>query len=120
EIDPDYGPAYVGLGSTLVLQFQITDDPARLRDAEATFRKAIAVCTRSRQMIDRQAGALPAPGKLEESLRRGVREGPSFALADGKLGEVLMAQGRYREALAAFGQCHELGSKLPRWTYPSA
>jgi hypothetical protein len=33
---------------------------------------------------------------------------------------MLREQGRFREALAALRRGHELGSKDPKWAYPSA
>jgi serine/threonine-protein kinase len=52
--------------------------------------------------------------------RVALRLQPEFAQAHCNLGEVLGQQGRFGESLDAYRRGHELGSKRPGWSYPSA
>jgi serine/threonine-protein kinase len=52
--------------------------------------------------------------------RKAIRIQPESAEAHCNLGQVLRDQGRYTEALAVLRRGHELGSKQPRWPFPSA
>jgi serine/threonine-protein kinase len=66
---------------------------------------------------------LQAQGKLAEAeaaYRKAIELKPEYAEAHCDLGQVLLRQGRFAEALAARKRGHELGSKKPGWRYPSA
>ena len=52
--------------------------------------------------------------------RKAIRLRPDFSEAHYCLGQVLVQQGRFAEALSALKRGHELGSKQPNWRYPSA
>lgn len=64
-----------------------------------------------------------AQGQGEEALRHyeeALRLNPDLAPAHCNLGLLLERQGRYEEALAHLEQGHQLGSRQPGWTAPSA
>ncbi len=52
--------------------------------------------------------------------REAIRLKPDYAEAHCNLGKVLGDQGRFAEALASLRRGHEIGSKRPGWSYPSA
>jgi serine/threonine-protein kinase len=54
------------------------------------------------------------------AFREAIRLQPRYAEAHCNLGQALMKQGRFAEALATLRHGHELGSKNPAWPYPSA
>jgi serine/threonine-protein kinase len=67
--------------------------------------------------------ALGAKGRTDEAVaafREAIRLKKDFALAHCNLGHALRQQGNFREALEELRRGHELGSKDPRWRYPSA
>src|SRR5262249_39604652 len=108
EIDPNNREAHLGLGTALYNQ-------SRPTEAEAPLRKAIDLYAKWFQALDQRAVSAAA---FEKSLIRNAALDTGLAKAHGKLGEVLADLGWYEESLAAFRQCHELGSKLPNWKYP--
>jgi serine/threonine-protein kinase len=52
--------------------------------------------------------------------REAIRIKEDFAEAHCNLGQVLHDQGHFAEALVALKRGHELGSRQPKWPYPSA
>src|SRR5262249_14300942 len=66
--------------------------------------------------------ALGTKGQLDEAIaayREAIRLKKDDALAHSNLGHALHRKGQFREALAEVRRGHELGSKNPRWKYPS-
>jgi tetratricopeptide (TPR) repeat protein len=62
-------------------------------------------------------------GDLDGAIRAyqaAIQIKPQYAEAHCNLGETLLRQGRFTDALAAYRRGHELGSKDPHWPYPSA
>ena len=55
-----------------------------------------------------------------DSIRQALARQPDYAEAHCDLGHTLQQQCEFREALEAYRRGHELGSKNPRWPYPSA
>src|SRR5439155_24808782 len=52
--------------------------------------------------------------------REAIRLKEDWPEAHCNLGDALMQQGQFRQAVPEFRLGHELGSKNPRWLYPSA
>jgi serine/threonine-protein kinase len=66
---------------------------------------------------------LAEKGRLEEAIAElevAVKVNPEFAAANISLGVALVKKGRFAEALGYLRRGHELGSKDPSWTFPSA
>src|SRR5262249_52748805 len=62
-------------------------------------------------------------GDLDRAIaayRQAIHLKKDDAQAHGNLGLTLQSQGQFAEALAALQLGHQLGSKKPRWRYPSA
>jgi tetratricopeptide (TPR) repeat protein len=57
--------------------------------------------------------------RAEQLLLRCTEVRPEFAEARCNLAWVYVDVGRFDEALATFGSCHQLGRNSPRWVYPS-
>jgi tetratricopeptide (TPR) repeat protein len=58
--------------------------------------------------------------EAEAAYRKAIAINPQFAEAYCNLGELLEREGRFVEALKLRKRGHELGSKKPGWSYPSA
>jgi serine/threonine-protein kinase len=58
--------------------------------------------------------------EAEKEYREALRTAPDWDDAHYNLGLLLRDQGRFREALEELRRGHELGSRDPRWPYPSA
>src|SRR5439155_15020384 len=62
-------------------------------------------------------------GKLNDAIayfRKALQINKDYAEAHCNLGHALRQQGEFRQALEELRRGHELGSKNPRWPYPSA
>jgi tetratricopeptide (TPR) repeat protein len=67
--------------------------------------------------------ALERQGKLAEAeaaYREALRLKPDYPTARSNLGHALRRQGEFRKALVELRRGHELGSRDPKWSYPSA
>jgi serine/threonine-protein kinase len=67
--------------------------------------------------------ALQFQGRRDDAIaeyREAIRLRPDYAEAHCNLGLLLEQLGRYDESLRDLRQGHEMGSKQPRWPYPSA
>jgi tetratricopeptide (TPR) repeat protein len=67
--------------------------------------------------------ALKARGRLEEAIsayQEAIRINKDYAEAHCNLGQVLLRQGRFRQGAEELRRGHELGSRNPRWPYPSS
>jgi serine/threonine-protein kinase len=60
------------------------------------------------------------PAGAVQPYREAIRLDPEYAEAHCNLGIELRKQGHYAEAVEELRRGHELGSKRPDWTYPSA
>jgi tetratricopeptide (TPR) repeat protein len=66
---------------------------------------------------------LAAKQRWDEAIdwnRKALELDPNYAEAHCNLGNALQNKGRFAEALQCFRRGHELGSKRPGWSYPSA
>ncbi|MFO0798580.1 MAG: tetratricopeptide repeat protein [Gemmataceae bacterium] len=147
---PDLADAHVDLGYALQLQGNLPEAEAcyrealrlqpeshvahnnlarlshlqgKLPEAIAGFREAI----RHRPDYPDAHMNLGSMFKEQNQLPDAVREyqetirlKPDFAEAHCNLGHVLILQGKFSESAEAFRRGHELGSKRPGWTLPSA
>src|SRR5262249_30096661 len=67
--------------------------------------------------------ALHRKGRLDEAIaayRDAIHLKKDYPEAHCNLGHILRQQGEFRKALESLRRGHELGSKDPRWPYPSA
>src|SRR5262249_33947029 len=86
------------------------EEAVRLLPTSAVFHDRLGVALQARGDLDRAAAAF----------REAIKLDPLFAEAHCDLGHVLQAQGEFTRSLAAFRKGHELGSKSPDWSRPSA
>jgi tetratricopeptide (TPR) repeat protein len=118
ELDPKLEGAFTRLARVLV-------DIGRLDEAIAAYRKALEIDSpaRSGEALLGLGSALALQGKHAEAVamfRQAIRLRPDWAEAHCNLGLVLQRMGKFAEAALALKRGHELGSKQPRWPYPSA
>jgi serine/threonine-protein kinase len=150
RLQPDFAGAHQNLGNALKVQGQLEEALAEYRaairhqpgDALAHRNLAVALAAQGhRQEAIAELGAairlnprdeaahynlgtaLWHEGHLEEAIeayRTALRIRPEFAEVHCNLGLALQRAGDYRGALEALRKGHELGSRRPRWGYPSA
>jgi tetratricopeptide (TPR) repeat protein len=108
--------AHYGLGYALLAKGQPDEAIAELRDAirlKKNYAEAHCIL----------GNALTAKGQLEEAIamfREAIRINTDSAEAHCNLGRTLQREGELQAALVELRRGHELGSKDPRWEYPSA
>jgi tetratricopeptide (TPR) repeat protein/serine/threonine protein kinase len=116
DIDPKSAIAHSNLGIALA-------DKNDAGGAIAEFRKAIEIDPKNAGAHHSLGIALAeekdAGGAIVE-FRKAIDLDPEFALAYCNLAVFLRGQGQFAEAMTNFRRGHELGSKNPRWPYPSA
>jgi tetratricopeptide (TPR) repeat protein len=115
RLRPDNPRHHSCLGSALQAQ-------GDLAGAEASSREALRLDPKFASAHNNLGLALQAQGDLAgavASYREAIRLDPKFAEAHCNLGSVLRLQGRFTESLAALRRGHELGSRDPKWRYPS-
>jgi serine/threonine protein kinase/Flp pilus assembly protein TadD len=150
RLKTDYPEAHYNLGVALHDKGRLDDAIAEYREAIrlktdfprahnnlgfALYRKglldeAIAECRQALRLKEdypeahyNLGNALRAKGQLEGAIaeyREVIRLKEDFAEAHCNLAGALRQQGEFREALAELRRGHELGSRSPRWRYPSA
>jgi tetratricopeptide (TPR) repeat protein len=149
KLKPDYAEAYNSLGVALSRQGRLTEAEQALRDsvrfkpdyaeghnnlgnalkakgqldaAIAEFREAIRLRPDNPEAHYNFGNTLAGKGRLDEAVaefRQALRLKEGYAESHCNLGHTLRQQGEFREALEALRRGHELGSKNPRWPYPS-
>jgi serine/threonine-protein kinase len=116
-LDPNYVFAHNNLGAILC-------DVKHDHDGAVTcFRKVIALDPNDAIAHTNLGNALQAKGQREQAIacyRQAIALDPKYAQAHCNLGGALRSQGHFAESLAAYQRGHELGTKQPRWRYPSA
>jgi tetratricopeptide (TPR) repeat protein len=150
QIDPKYAAAHSNLGAALWDKGQLEEAMAECREAIrlkqdypeahnnlgaalhakrdvdgaiAAFREAIRLKQDYPLAHHNLGGALRRKGQLDEAIaeyRKAIVLNPRFAEAHIDLGDALQQQGEFPKALVALRRGHELGSRNPRWRYPSA
>jgi tetratricopeptide (TPR) repeat protein len=96
---------------------------ARHPEAEAAYRRAIALKDDHPQAHCGLGIALVGQYRYKETeaaFRRAIQLKEDYPEAHCNLGDVLKRQGQFAAAVAPLKRGHELGSKNPRWPYPSA
>jgi serine/threonine protein kinase/Flp pilus assembly protein TadD len=115
RIEPANAVAHLNLG--LILEKR-----NRLDEAIAAYRRAIKMQPGYTEAYYSLGLALFKRGNLTaavEAYRKAIRFGPCFAQAHCNLGRTLQVLGRFAEALDALKRGHDLGSRQPKWPYPS-
>jgi serine/threonine protein kinase/Flp pilus assembly protein TadD len=116
RLNKDCAEAHNNLGCAL-------RDKGKLDEAIAECREALRIKKDFAEAHNTLGGALGDKGQLDEAIaefREALRLNKDFAKAHCNLGHALLRQGQFAEALKALRKGHELGSKNPRWSYPSA
>jgi tetratricopeptide (TPR) repeat protein len=115
RLKPGYAQAHASLGVALA-------NKGQLRAAVAEFRKAVRLDPDDAHAHYVLGNALRDLDRLDEAiteLKEAVRLGEKFAEAHCNLGQALLRKGQFRQGAEALRRGHELGSRRPRWTYPS-
>jgi Flp pilus assembly protein TadD len=116
RIKKDYAEAHHNLGAAL-------SKKGRLDEAIAEFREAIRIKKDDPGTHYNLGVVLAIKGRLDEAVaefKEAIRLKKDYAEAHCNLGSVLGQRGQFTEALVYLRRGHELGSKDPRWPYPSA
>jgi tetratricopeptide (TPR) repeat protein len=116
RIKKDFAEAYNNLGTAL-------GEKGLWDEAIAEWRRAIRIKIDHVRAHDNLGRALLDKGQLDEAItefRQAIRIKNDFAEAYCNLGDVLERMGKFSEALFYRRRGHELGSRNPRWPYPSA
>jgi tetratricopeptide (TPR) repeat protein len=98
-------------------------DKGKLDEAITAFREAIRLKKAYPAAHNNLGNVLHKQGKpaeAEPAYREAIALKPDFPEPHCNLGHALRDQGRFAEALTAYKRGHELGSRSPRWPYPSA
>jgi tetratricopeptide (TPR) repeat protein len=120
RLKKDHPEAHTNLGDALLAK------GGRLDEAIAEFREAIGTKQSFPEIYNAHNNlgkALHEGGNLDGAIaecREAIRLKNDFALAHCTLGHALHDKGQFAEALTYLRSAHELGSKDPRWPYPSA
>jgi eukaryotic-like serine/threonine-protein kinase len=116
DLDPTSAAAHVNLGDLLKTR-------GRLADAGTEFRRAIDLDPKNATAHYNLGNVLRDQGRLDDAVaayHRAIELQPDLAEAYCNLGFALRRKGAFAEAAAAMKRGHELGSRKPRWPYPSA
>jgi serine/threonine protein kinase/Flp pilus assembly protein TadD len=116
RLKTDFAEAHNNLGIELGKRGQ-------LEEAITEYQKAIQLKKDYADAHTNLGIALRRKGHLDAAIaqhREAIRLKTDFAEAYCNLGEVLKEKGLFAEALLSVRRGHELGSKNPRWRYPSA
>jgi tetratricopeptide (TPR) repeat protein/serine/threonine protein kinase len=115
RLNPDDVQARRNLGKFLL-------DKGKVEEAITELREAIRLNKSYPPAHFGLANALRKAGRLQEAIvefREAIRLDKNDGLAHCNLGNALWQLGDFRAALAALRRGHELGSRDPRWSYPS-
>jgi tetratricopeptide (TPR) repeat protein/tRNA A-37 threonylcarbamoyl transferase component Bud32 len=116
QIDPKAAYAHNDLGKTLRAK-------GRLDEAIDEFREVIRIEKDHPWAHITLAEALKDKDRPDEAIaeyREGIRLNKDFPEAYLDLGQLLQRQGQFRQAAEAYRRGHEIGSRRPGWSFPSA
>jgi tetratricopeptide (TPR) repeat protein len=116
RIKKDYPDAHYGLGNAL-------QHKGRLDEAIAAYRETIRLKKDDAGPHYDLGNALRGQGRLDEAIaeyREATRIKKDYPEAHCNLGHALVGKGEFREAVKELRLGHQLGSRDPRWPYPSA
>jgi eukaryotic-like serine/threonine-protein kinase len=116
RLKQDYPEAHNNLGLALRQKGQ-------LGEAIAAYREAIRLKQDFPEAHYNLGLAFKRKGQLDEAIaayRKAISFKKDYAEPYCNLGHLLQHKGQFAEALAALKRGHELGSRNPRWPYPSA
>jgi serine/threonine protein kinase/Flp pilus assembly protein TadD len=116
HLKPDYATAHNDLGASL-------SETGLYDEAVGAFREAIRLKPKLAVAHHGLGITLERQGKWQgavDSYHHAIKLEPTFAEANCSLGKALMGRGRFAEALSFLKKGHELGSKRPDWSRPSA
>ena len=116
DLKPEYPEAHYNLGNAL-------RDQGDLPGAVAEYKKAIALKPDFAEAHFNLGFALRGQGDLAGAVaeyKKVIALKPEYPEAHCNLGLALQRQGEFQTALTELRRGHELGSKTPRWSYPSA
>ncbi len=116
RLQPDHAAAHGNLGNALAGQ-------GKWDEAVAAYRTVIRLQPDDSKAHYNLGTTLAGQGKMAEAvaeLRTAIRLQPDYAEAHCNLGRLLRSQGDYAGSLAMYRRGHELGTRQPGWSYPSA
>jgi tetratricopeptide (TPR) repeat protein len=116
RLKKDYAEGHWHLGNLLRLK-------GRLDEAIAAYHEAIRLKKDLAPAYYNLGNTLRDKGQLNEAIaeyRKAIGVNQKYAEAHCNLGHVLLRQGEFQGAVEELRRGHELGSKNPRWPYPSA
>jgi tetratricopeptide (TPR) repeat protein len=116
RLRPDYPDAHSNLG-------KLWYEQGKPAEAEKEFRAALRLRPDYPDAHYNLGVLLSGQGKAaeaEKEYRAALRLHPDYPEAHCNLGHLLRDLGRFREALGELRRGDELGSRDPRWNYPSA
>ncbi len=115
-LNPNHAESHYNLADALVKQ-------GKPGEAEPEFRAALKLKPDSADIHYDFGNALGVEGKpaeAEAEFRAALKLKPDYAEAHCNLGHLLRRGGRYADAVEELRRGHELGSRQPGWSYPSA
>lgn len=115
-LKPDLAEAHFFLG-------QILGKKEQWEKAIVTYQKFITLEPNSAKAHYSLGIALKNSGQLDRAIvayQKAIQLNPNFAEAHCNLGGIYKDRGQFLEALKFYRLGHELGSRHPKWAYPSA
>jgi serine/threonine protein kinase/Flp pilus assembly protein TadD len=117
DLNPKFAPAYCHLGPALQMQNDAQGALQALRQAVQLDPKFVAAWYNLGKVLDLQGDRTGAAAAYQKALALD----PNYPDANCNLGLALMQnQGRFLDALKLLERGHEVGSRRPGWSYPSA
>jgi tetratricopeptide (TPR) repeat protein len=116
RIQPDLVEVHNNLGKAL-------QDTGQLDEAITEYRQVLRIKPDIAEVHNNLGTAISGKGQLNQAIaeyREALRIKPNYPEAHYNFGLALRDQGRFVDALVELKRGHELGSRTPRWSNPSA